>query len=46
MKIKEFAMRLNMIIYEDRPVKTVDDIHRVFQTDLTNAFKTVFKWRL
>lgn len=46
MKIKEFAMRLNMIIYEDRPVKTVDDIHRVFQTDLTNAFKTVFKWKL
>ena len=41
-----FAQRLEMIIYEDRPVKNVDDIHRVFHTDSTNAFKTVFKWRL
>lgn len=46
MKKPDMAMRLQMIVYEDRPVKTVDDIHRVFQTDLTNAFKTVFKWKL
>lgn len=46
MRKPEFAMRLNMILYEDRPVKTVDDIHRVFQTDLTNSFKTVFEWKL
>lgn len=46
MRNETFAARLNMIVYEDRPVKTVDDIHRVFQTDLTNAFKTVFEWKL
>lgn len=46
MSNKEFAMRLNMIVFEDKPVKCVDDIHRAFQTDLTNSFKTVFKWRL
>ncbi len=46
MKDETFAGRLGMIVYEDKPVKTVQDIHRVFQTDLTNAFKTVFQWRL
>ncbi len=46
MKNPEMALRLGMIVYEDRPVKTVDDIHRVFHTDLTNSFKTVFKWKL
>lgn len=38
--------RLSMMIYEDKPVTSIDDIHRVFQTDLSTAFKTVFKWSL
>lgn len=36
--------RLNMIIYEDEPVYSVGDLHRVFENDLATPFKTVFKW--
>ncbi|TWS94606.1 MULTISPECIES: zinc-binding dehydrogenase [unclassified Streptococcus] len=36
--------RLKNIIYLEAPVQSVDDIHRVFATDLTTSFKTVFKW--
>ena len=36
--------RLKNIIYLEDPVETVEDIHRVFATDLTTSFKTVFKW--
>lgn len=39
-----FQSRLNMIVYEDQPVSTVGDIHRVFENDLITPFKTVFKW--
>lgn len=46
MRNVEFIGRLGMIVFEDKAVKSVDDIHRVFQTDLTNAFKTVFESRL
>ena len=42
----EFQKRISRIIYEDSPVKTIGDIHRVFETDLKNPFKTVFKWDL
>ena len=42
----EFQKRISRIIYEDSPVKTISDIHRVFETDLKNPFKTVFKWDL
>ena len=41
-----FQKRISRIIYEDSPVKTINDIHRVFETDLKNPFKTVFKWDL
>ncbi|MBR0423744.1 MAG: alcohol dehydrogenase catalytic domain-containing protein [Clostridia bacterium] len=41
-----FQKRISRIIYEDSPVKTISDIHRVFETDLKNPFKTVFKWDL
>jgi len=27
-------------------VKNINDIHRVFATDLNTAFKTVFKWEI
>lgn len=38
--------RLKNIIYLEEPVETVEDIHRVFSTDLTTSFKTVFKWNM
>lgn len=42
----DFQKRLSTIIFEDKPVSSIDDIHRVFATDLTTPFKTVFKWNL
>lgn len=44
--IPKFQSRLSRIIFEDEPVKSISDIHRVFKTDLNTAFKTVFKWDL
>ena len=38
--------RLKAIIFEDKPVKDIADIYRVFQSDLGTPFKTVFKWDL
>ena len=43
---EKFRKRINRIIFEDRPVNSVQDIHRVFETDLKTQFKTVFKWNL
>lgn len=44
MRDNRFQSRLNMIVYEDQPVYSVGDIHRVFENDLITPFKTVFKW--
>lgn len=44
MSNKRVQNRLKNIIFEDRPVKNINDIYRVFDTDLTTSFKTVFKW--
>lgn len=46
MQDEVFAKRISRIIYEDKPVSSIDDIHRVFQSDLNTPFKTVFKWNL
>lgn len=46
MEDETFAKRIGRIIYEDAPVNTIDDIHRVFRSDLNTPFKTVFKWNL
>ena len=46
MKNEKFQKRLQLIIYKDKPVSSIEDIHRVFQTDLNTPFKTVFEWRL
>lgn len=46
MKNEEFQRRLEAIIYEDGKVASVEDIYRVFQTDLSTTFKTVFQWNL
>ena len=45
-RLKKFRKRINRIIFEDRPVNSVQDIHRVFETNLKTQFKTVFKWNL
>lgn len=41
-----FQKRISRIIYEDEPINSIEDIHRVFETDLKTPFKTVFKWNL
>ncbi|HIZ83096.1 MAG TPA: alcohol dehydrogenase catalytic domain-containing protein [Firmicutes bacterium] len=46
MEQPDFASRLQSIIYEDAPVRSVDDIYRVFATDLNTPFKTAFRWDL
>ena len=46
MQKKSFQRRLDVIIYEDDPVYSIEDIHRVFRTDLNTPFKTVFKWKM
>lgn len=38
--------RLETIIYEDARVSAMEDIYRVFRTDLNTTFKTVFEWRI
>lgn len=46
MRTQRIRRRLGSIIYEDEPVRSIDDIHRVFTTDLNTPFKTVFNWKL
>lgn len=46
LKSSKFQDRIMRIIYEDTSVKSIEDIHRIFKTDLTTSFKTVFKWEL
>lgn len=46
MKDPRFTRRLGLIIYEDKPVTSIKDIHRVFRTDLDTPFKTAFRWEL
>lgn len=46
MEEDEFRSRLALIIEEEAPVRSIDDIHRVFASDRNNLFKTVFKWEL
>ncbi|WP_040195661.1 alcohol dehydrogenase catalytic domain-containing protein [Candidatus Soleaferrea massiliensis] len=42
----EIQRRLSSIILEDDRVASVSDLHRVFKTDMTTPFKTVFKWNM
>lgn len=46
LKNSDFQQRLLAIIHESNPVKSIDDIHRVFAEDASTMFKTVFKWDL
>ena len=43
---RKFRRRLELIIYEDDKVNSVEDIHKVFRTDQNTPFKTVFEWGL
>lgn len=44
MEQPSFQNRLSVIVWEDKPVKNIEDINRVMANDLTTPFKTVFKW--
>lgn len=46
MSDNEILGRISGIIYEDKPVCGIDDIHRVFATDMSTLFKTVFEWKV
>ena len=46
LNVSTFQKRISRIIYEDDPVSSISDIHRIFETDLKTPFKTVFKWNL
>lgn len=46
MRDQRFQSRMKIIVYEDEPVCSIGDIHRVFGNDMTTPFKTVFKWEL
>ncbi len=43
---KRLQRRLKTILYEDAPVRDIEDIHRVFQTDQATRYKTVFRWEI
>lgn len=46
LELPKFQSKIKRIIYEDESVNCIEDIHRVFKTDLNTSFKTVFKWNL
>ena len=46
LEIPEFQSKIRRIIFEESPVSSILDIHRVFKSDLNTSFKTVFKWNL
>lgn len=46
MRTQRIRRRLGSIIFEDDVVRSIEDIHRVFATDLNTPFKTVFEWKL
>ncbi len=46
MEDPDFQRRMKVIIFEDKPVRGIGDICRVFANDLTTPFKTVFKWEM
>lgn len=46
MQNERFQRRLDMIIFEDDKVSSIEDIHRVFRIDKNTPFKTVFEWGL
>lgn len=43
---KKIQNRFKSIIFEDNVIRSTDDIHRFFKTDLNTPFKTVAKWEI
>lgn len=43
---KKAQDRFKFIIQYEGEVKNIDDIHKIFEIDKTNPFKTVFRWGL
>ncbi|MCI5997238.1 MAG: alcohol dehydrogenase catalytic domain-containing protein [Parvimonas sp.] len=43
---KKIQNRFKSIIFEDNVIRSIDDIHRFFKTDLNTPFKTVAKWEI
>ena len=41
---RNIQSRFKTIIAEDEPVRSIQDLHRVFQNDQNTPFKTVFQW--
>ena len=46
MKDSRLQNRLNLIVYKEDSVSSIEDIHRAFRNDINIPFKTVFKWEL
>lgn len=46
MQMPDFQRKMKVILYEDQPVRSIGDIHRVFSTDVATPFKTVFQWQI
>ena len=42
----DVAQYLSTIISDEIEVKKVEDIHKAFQNDLSNNFKTIMKWNI
>ena len=41
-----FQKRMEVIVTQSEPVRTIADISRVMAEDLTTPFKTVFRWNV
>lgn len=46
LKNKKIQNRFKSIVFEDKEIKNIDDIHRFFSTDLNMPFKTVARWKI
>ena len=45
-KYPDVCEYLSTIISEEVIVQSIDDMHRAFENDLNNDFKTVMKWEI
>lgn len=46
LKNKKIQNRFKSIVFEDKEINNINDIHRFFNTDLNTPFKTVAKWNI
>lgn len=43
---RKIQNRFRAIVFEDKAIKNINDIHRFFSTDINMPFKTVAKWEI